>query len=54
MDGKIIETLDTITDIYTKNQEEFTVLGSGEIIRLDRLLEVDGQSYLEMKTSGDS
>ncbi|ADJ29647.1 hypothetical protein [Nitrosococcus watsonii] len=50
-DGKVIETLDTIADIYTKNKEEFTVLGSGEIIRLDRLLEADGQSYLEMDAS---
>ncbi|ADE13648.1 conserved hypothetical protein [Nitrosococcus halophilus Nc 4] len=43
-DGKIIETLDTIADIYTKHQEEFAVLGSGETIRLDTLKEVDGQS----------
>lgn len=50
-DGKIIETLGTIADIYTKNKEEFTVLGSGKIIRLDRLLEADGQSRLKMDTA---
>ncbi|QBQ53438.1 hypothetical protein [Nitrosococcus wardiae] len=43
-DGKLIETFDTIADIYTKHKEEFAVLGSGEIIRLDTLKEVDGQS----------
>jgi Rho-binding antiterminator len=45
--GETIETLNTIADIYTKNKEEFAVLGSGENIRLDMLIEVDGQSYRE-------
>lgn len=45
--GETIETLNTIADIYTKNKEEFVVLGSGESIRLDMLIEVDGQSYRE-------
>lgn len=45
--GETIETLNTIADIYTKNKEEFAVLGSGESIRLDMLIEVDGQSYRE-------
>ena len=44
-EGEIIETLDILADIYTENKEEFVKLGSGNIIRLDALLEVDGQSY---------
>jgi Rho-binding antiterminator len=44
-EGKTVETLDTFTDIYTKNKEEFAVLDSGTLIRLDALLEVDGQLY---------
>jgi Rho-binding antiterminator len=43
--GEAIETLDTIADVYTKDKEEFAVLGSGTTIRLDMLIEVDGQSY---------
>jgi Rho-binding antiterminator len=45
--GETIGTFDTIADIYTKNKEEFAVLGSGESTRLDMLIEVDGQSYRE-------
>jgi Rho-binding antiterminator len=44
-EGEIIEALDTLADIYTKNKEEFVRLGSGAIIRLDALLEVNGHVY---------
>jgi Rho-binding antiterminator len=50
-DGEIIEALDTITDVYTKNKEEFATLGSGETTRLDMLIEVDGQSYTAMDST---
>lgn len=43
-DGNIIETRDTIANLYTKNKEEFAVLGSGEIIRLDTIIEADGNA----------
>jgi len=49
--NETIETFDTIADVYTKNEEEFAVLGSGKTIRLDRLVEVDGQSYRETNSS---
>ena len=48
---EIVKTLDTIADVYTKNDEEFAVLGSGETIRLDKFIEVDGQSYRETNSS---
>lgn len=44
-DGRRIETVDIIADIYTRNKEEFAVLGAGEIIRLDALIEVDELSF---------
>lgn len=31
-----------ITDVYTQNRAEYVSLSSGEIVRLDQLVEVDG------------
>ena len=35
----------TIDDLNTREGEEFATLGTGEIIRLDRLVMVDGQVF---------
>ncbi|CAH9019511.1 Rho-binding antiterminator [Candidatus Nitrosacidococcus sp. I8] len=43
--GGSLEVNDKIVDIYTKNKEEFILLGSNQFIRLDRLITVDGQPY---------
>lgn len=45
-DGQRTETVDTIADIYTKNKEEFVVLGGGKVIRLDALIKVNGLSFI--------
>lgn len=37
---------DRIEDIYTKGKEEFLKLKSGLVIRLDRLIEVDGKRLM--------
>lgn len=47
VDGQRAETIDTIADVYTRNKEEFALLGAGEVIRLDALIEVDGLSFIE-------
>lgn len=46
-DGRRTETIDIIADVYTRNKEEFVVLGAGEVIRLDALIEVDGLPFIE-------
>ncbi|BAW79881.1 hypothetical conserved protein [Candidatus Nitrosoglobus terrae] len=45
--SEVVEILDTIVDIYTKNKEEFVLLDSGKSTRLDMLIKVDGQPYQE-------
>jgi Rho-binding antiterminator len=35
---------DVIVDVYSRNKEEFLKLRGGQIIRLDRLIRVDGKS----------
>jgi Rho-binding antiterminator len=42
--GREARLEDRIEDIYTKGKEEFLRLAGGGIIRLDRLLRVDGHS----------
>lgn len=32
----------TFKDVYTKKGEEFLLLGTGELIRLDQIISVDG------------
>lgn len=34
-----------IVDVYTKEKEEFLRLNSGEIIRLDRIINMDGAPF---------
>jgi len=41
--GNPVTVEDWIEDIYTKDKEEFLKLKSGLVIRLDRLIEVDGK-----------
>lgn len=36
----------TIVDVYAREGAEYLVTGSGETIRLDRILEVDGDHLL--------
>lgn len=39
------ELRDRIVDVYTRGGAEWIRLGSGEEIRLDRLVEVDGRAF---------
>jgi Rho-binding antiterminator len=41
-DEKTITTTAIIVDVYTKAKEEFALLNDGTIIRLDRIVSVDG------------
>lgn len=40
---KITTIQSVIRDIYTKNKEEFILLETGEPVRLDKLVSVDGK-----------
>ena len=40
-DGKVTKE-SVIKDVYTKKGEEFMLLSTGNVIRLDHLIEVDG------------
>ena len=42
VEGNEAMVRDTIIDVYTQNGAEFMKLGSGESIRLDRLISVGG------------
>jgi len=37
----------TLVDLHARNGEEFLVLDTGESVRLDRLLEVDGEKLAD-------
>jgi Rho-binding antiterminator len=39
---KTITTTAIIVDVYTKTKEEFALLNDGTIIRLDKIVSVDG------------
>jgi Rho-binding antiterminator len=43
-DNTITSVEDVVADVYSKNKEEFLELRSGQIIRLDRLIRVNGKS----------
>ena len=36
-----------VNDVFARNGEEFLVLDSGDTVRLDRLLEVDGEKLAD-------
>lgn len=40
--GELVKTLTKLTDLKTKQTEEFVQLASGEWLRLDRIVRVDG------------
>ncbi len=40
---ELTEVLTTITNLYTKNKEEFMEMGNDLTLRLDQLVEVDGK-----------
>jgi Rho-binding antiterminator len=42
-DGREAGVVDRIEDIYTEGKEEFLRLAGGAVIRLDRLVTVDGK-----------
>jgi len=42
-DGKEILIKGIIKNVYAKNKEEFLEMKSGEVIRLDRLVSIDGK-----------
>ena len=42
-ESKSIAVTDVIVDVYTKKGEEFMVLASDEIIRLDFIISIDNQ-----------
>jgi len=44
-DGEIHETEDRLADVFTRGGEEFVETAGGELIRLDRLQEVDGVAF---------
>jgi Rho-binding antiterminator len=41
--GEPVTVEDCIEDVYARDKEEFLKLKSGSVIRLDRLIEVDGK-----------
>ncbi len=41
--GEPVTVEDCIEDVYARNKEEFLKLRNGSVIRLDRLIEVDGK-----------
>ena len=45
-DGDDRTVTDTLADVYSKDGAEWLRLGSGETVRLDRLVEVDGRAFL--------
>lgn len=42
-EGELINQLTVLKDVYTSKGEEFVVLKDGEIIRLDRLMKIEGE-----------
>jgi Rho-binding antiterminator len=45
--GTIERRSAAIADVYARDGEEFLVLDTGERLRLDRLLEVDGEKLVD-------
>ena len=43
-DNQTTSVEDVIVNVYSKNKEEFLELRGGQIIRLDRLIRVNGKS----------
>jgi len=43
-----------ITDVFARSGEEFLSMGNGEILRLDRLVEVDGARLADYDASACS
>ena len=44
----------TIADVYSRAGAEYVSLSSGEILRLDQLVEVDGEKLSELPKRGSS
>ena len=40
--GEMLNTQSQIKDVYTQNKEEFMLLANGEIMRLDKVLSING------------
>ena len=45
--GDIERRSAVLNDVFARNGEEFLVLDSGDTVRLDRLLEVDGEKLAD-------
>ncbi len=49
-EGSSVRTLvDRLTDVYTREGAEWVSLASGDTIRLDRLIEVDGRPFVHTR-----
>ena len=44
-DGRQHETEDHIVDVFSRESEKFIKTGQGDLIRLDRLVSVDGVNF---------
>jgi Rho-binding antiterminator len=44
IDGNTLKTEAVIVDVYTKTKEEFIQLDNGVVIRLDKIISVDGET----------
>ena len=44
-DNKVLSMTSIIRDIYTKNKEEFIALETGLLLRLDKLISIDGKRF---------
>ena len=45
VEGKQLTTNAVITDVFTRNKEEFLILDNDETIRLDRIVSVNAQYF---------
>ncbi len=41
-DDKLMEEIDSIKNLYIESKQEFMILGAGKIIRLDKIISIDG------------
>ncbi len=43
--GEDLKAETTLKDVFARDGEEFILLENGEVIRLDRLVKIDGQEF---------
>ena len=54
VDGDVEQRDATIIDVYARDGIEYLAISTGEILRLDQLLEVDGEILARYQAAADS